>query len=37
MLWALENKVAADAFVIYTDSETWAGTVHPAERQSPHR
>jgi 60 kDa SS-A/Ro ribonucleoprotein len=31
MLWALENKVAADAFVIYTDSETWAGAIHPAE------
>lgn len=31
MLWALENQVAADVFVIYTDSETWAGTIHPAE------
>lgn len=31
MLWALENKVAADVFVIYTDSETWAGAIHPAE------
>ena len=25
MLWALENKVKADTFVIYTDSETWYG------------
>ena len=31
MLWALKNKVQADAFVIYTDSETWFGNVHPAE------
>ena len=31
MLWALEQKIAADAFVIYTDSETWAGAIHPAE------
>ena len=31
MLWALEHGVAADAFVIYTDSETWAGEIHPAQ------
>lgn len=31
MKWALENKVPADVFVVYTDSETWAGTPHPAE------
>lgn len=31
MLWALENRIEADAFVIYTDSETWYGDVHPAE------
>ncbi len=26
---ALKNKVPLDACVIYTDSETWAGDVHP--------
>ena len=31
MLWALEQKVAVDTFVVYTDSETWFGSVHPAE------
>jgi 60 kDa SS-A/Ro ribonucleoprotein len=31
MLWALEQKVAVDTFVVYTDSETWFGQVHPAE------
>jgi 60 kDa SS-A/Ro ribonucleoprotein len=31
MLWALEHKVPVDVFAIYTDSETWAGAVHPAE------
>jgi 60 kDa SS-A/Ro ribonucleoprotein len=31
MLWALEHKVKVDAFVVYTDSETWAGKVHPTE------
>ncbi len=31
MLWALERGVEADAFIIYTDSETWYGAVHPVE------
>ncbi len=31
MLWARKNKIEVDAFVIYTDSETWFGDVHPAE------
>ena len=31
MLWALERGIAAHAFVVYTDSETWAGGVHPVE------
>ncbi|MGH3086113.1 MAG: hypothetical protein ACRDSJ_02195 [Rubrobacteraceae bacterium] len=31
MLWASEKGVEADAFVILTDSETWAGEVHPAQ------
>jgi 60 kDa SS-A/Ro ribonucleoprotein len=31
MLYALENGVSVDAFVVYTDSETWAGAVHPAQ------
>ena len=29
--WALEKKIKADAFVIYTDNETWAGKIHPAQ------
>lgn len=29
MLWAAKNRVEVDTFVIYTDSETWAGDVHP--------
>lgn len=31
MLWALKNRIAVDAFVVYTDSETWFGKVHPVE------
>jgi 60 kDa SS-A/Ro ribonucleoprotein len=29
MLYALDKKLQVDAFVIYTDSETWAGEAHP--------
>ncbi len=31
MLYALENKLLVDTFVVYTDSETWHGNVHPAQ------
>ncbi|WP_205678982.1 TROVE domain-containing protein [Aquisphaera insulae] len=31
MLYALERKLAADVFVVYTDSETWHGAIHPVE------
>jgi 60 kDa SS-A/Ro ribonucleoprotein len=31
MLWALERKIAVDAFVVYTDNETWFGEIHPAQ------
>jgi len=31
MLYAMERGRAIDTFVIYTDSETWAGDIHPTE------
>jgi 60 kDa SS-A/Ro ribonucleoprotein len=31
MLYAIEREREVDAFVIYTDSETWAGDIHPAQ------
>jgi 60 kDa SS-A/Ro ribonucleoprotein len=31
MLYALEKGLKVDAFVIYTDSETWAGEIHPVQ------
>lgn len=31
MLYALKKKVEVDVFVVYTDSETWAGSVHPSQ------
>ena len=37
MLDALEKKIPVDCFVILTDSETWAGPVHPAEALRKYR
>lgn len=37
MRWALDKGVKADAFVVYTDSETWAGPVHPVEALREYR
>jgi 60 kDa SS-A/Ro ribonucleoprotein len=31
MLWAARNKLAVSGFITYTDSETWAGNIHPAQ------
>jgi 60 kDa SS-A/Ro ribonucleoprotein len=31
MLYALEHRLNVDVFVIYTDNETWAGTIHADE------
>lgn len=37
MQWALKNRVEADTFVIYTDSETWFGKIHPAQALRQYR
>lgn len=37
MLWALESKIQVDTFVIYTDSETWAGAIHPVQALRQYR
>jgi 60 kDa SS-A/Ro ribonucleoprotein len=37
MLWAAENQVPVDVFCIYTDSETWAGDIHPAQALRAYR
>jgi 60 kDa SS-A/Ro ribonucleoprotein len=32
MINALQNKIDVDTFIVYTDSETWAGrTMHPSQ------
>lgn len=37
MLWALENDVEVDTFVVITDSETWHGTVKPVDALKRYR
>lgn len=37
MTWALENRLPVDAFVVYTDSETWAGGIHPSQALQRYR
>lgn len=37
MLWAMKNKVEVDTFLVYTDSETWIGAVHPMQALRQYR
>jgi len=37
MIDALKKKVPVDTFVIYTDSETWYGDVHPTQALQEYR
>jgi 60 kDa SS-A/Ro ribonucleoprotein len=37
MIWAQKHRVDVDTFVIYTDNETWAGSVHPAQALRAYR
>ena len=31
MIYARNNRLEIDTFVVYTDSETWFGQIHPAQ------
>jgi len=37
MVWALNNRVPVDVFVIYTDSETFVGGAHPKQALDNYR
>ena len=37
MLYAAHNMIPVDAFVIYTDNETWAGKIHPFQALQEYR
>jgi 60 kDa SS-A/Ro ribonucleoprotein len=37
MIYATEHKLPIDVFVVYTDSETWAGRNHPVQALKEYR
>jgi 60 kDa SS-A/Ro ribonucleoprotein len=37
MLYATERRIKVDVFVVYTDSETWYGQVHPVQALRQYR
>ena len=37
MIWARRQKLNVSGFVTYTDSETWAGNIHPAQALRQYR
>ncbi len=37
MLYAIDHALECDAFVVYTDSETWAGAIHPVQALADYR
>jgi 60 kDa SS-A/Ro ribonucleoprotein len=37
MLYALQRRLPVDAFVVLTDSETWAGNLHPVQALRQYR
>src|SRR6185369_17114938 len=37
MLWAARNRLNVSGFITYTDNETWAGNIHPAQALRQYR
>ena len=37
MVYAKENKLDVDVFIVYTDSETWFGNIHPVKALEQYR
>ena len=37
MLWAARQKLNVSGFITYTDSETWAGQIHPSQALRQYR
>jgi 60 kDa SS-A/Ro ribonucleoprotein len=37
MVYALQNRIPVDVFAVYTDSETWAGKIHPVQALREYR
>lgn len=37
MIHAKQKKLEVDVFIVYTDSETWYGKIHPTEALKQYR
>ncbi len=37
MIYALDQKLDVDAFIVLTDNETWAGSIHPTQALNNYR
>jgi 60 kDa SS-A/Ro ribonucleoprotein len=37
MKWALQHKAEIETFIVYTDSETWYGDIHPTQALQQYR
>lgn len=37
ILYAMQNNLTVDAFVILTDNQTWAGNIHPTQAMEQYR
>lgn len=37
MVWAKENRINVDAFIVVTDNETWVGNIHPSQALKQYR
>lgn len=37
MMYAMEKKIPVDVFVVLTDNETWAGSIHPMQALRQYR
>ena len=37
MIWAQQNNANISGFIVYTDSETWRGNVHPSQALQDYR
>ena len=37
MIYAKKKNLKVDVFIVYTDSETWAGRIHPSKALKQYR
>jgi 60 kDa SS-A/Ro ribonucleoprotein len=37
MVWAIQNRAEVDTFMVLTDNETWAGSIHPFQALREYR